>query len=230
MKEIEVDYLPVWRRYQRLIKRAKLTKVQIADLFLAMLDYQFDGIEPEEFDDVLQVVWTLVQDDLDFARKRYETSVSNGKKGGRKKKQEPTETQNNPVEGKTISKSITESNTISISNTDTKESVSAVADVSVSKRTFGEFGWIRLSDQQYADLEREMGTEELRRCIHYIDESAQTTGNRNNWLDWHMVLRRCYRNRWHEDHGNRSRNDIPCGARGELGAAELEAIAQVLAT
>lgn len=232
MKEIEVDYFPVWRRYPNLFRRAKLTKTQIADLFLAMMDYQFEGIEPEEFDTSLQVLWAVIQQDLDFARNRYETSVINGRKGGRKKKQQPEETQNNLKEGKTISESITESKTItkSISNTDIEEKVSANADVSVCKRTYGEFGWIRLTDSEYSDLVKEMGADELRRCINYIDESAQSTGNRNNWLNWHMVLRRCYRNRWHDDRRSHSQNDIPCGARGELDAAALEAIAQVLAT
>lgn len=234
MKEVEVDYFPVWRRYPDLIRRGKLTKLQIADLFIAMMDYQFEGIEPEELDDGLWVLWAVIQQDLDFARKRYETSVLNGKKGGRKKKQQPEETQNNLQEGKTITESISDSKpitkSISISNTDTEQMVSAKADLSVCKRTYGEFGWIRLSDSEYCDLVQEMGADELIRCINYIDESAQSTGNRNNWLNWHMVLRRCYRNRWHETSRSHNRTDIPNGARGELGAAELEAIAQVLAT
>lgn len=232
MKEVQVDYFPVWRRYPDLIRRAKLTKLQIADLFLTMMDYQFEGKEPEELDNGLSVLWAVIQQDLDYARKRYETSVLNGKKGGRKKKQQPAETQNNLQEGKTITESITESKSItkSISNTDTEEMVSAKADLSVCQRTYGEFGWIRLSDSEYCDLVQEMGADELIRCINYIDESAQSTGNRNNWLNWHMVLRRCYRNRWHEDRRSYHRSDVSNGARGELGAAELEAIAQVLAT
>lgn len=232
MEEIKVDYFPVWRRYRELFKRAQLTKLQYGDLFCAMIDYQFEGIEPAEFDVVLQVIWAVIQQDLDYARKRYETSVTNGRKGGRKKKKQPEETQKDLHEGKTITESITESESItiteSISNTQKESSASAEAEVSVSKNTYGEFGWVQLSDEEYTDLTQEMGVEQLRRCITYIDQSAQSTGNRNHWVDWHTVLRRCYQNRWHEASRSHAKQEIPKGASGYLGEAELEAIARVL--
>lgn len=196
----------------------------------AMMAYQFDGVEPEEFDIPLQVIWAVVQQDLDFARKRYENSVRNGKKGGRPKKEQPKETQKNPEKGNTISNTITESITESISNTETESSASAEAEVSVSKQAYGEFGWVRLSDEEYTDLTHEMGLEQLQRCITYIDQSAQSTGNRNHWVDWHTVLRRCYQNRWYETSRSYAKQEIPKGASGDLGEAELEAIQRVLAT
>lgn len=230
MQEIQLDYFPIWKKYPDLFNRARLTKEQRGDLLDAMMAYQFQGIEPEEFDPVLQAIWSVVHQDLDFARKRYETSVINGRKGGRKKKQEPAETQNNPEEGNTITESISESITISNTNTNTRETASADAEVSVSLKTYGEYGWIRLTDQEFFDLEREMGAAELHRCISYIDESAESTGNRNNWLNWYVVLKRCFQNRWHEEHRWQSKNEIPKGASGHLGEAELEAIRRVLAT
>ena len=234
MEEIKVDYFPVWRRYRELLRRARLTKLQFGELFCAMLDYQFEGIEPEEFDVVLQVIWAVIQQDLDYARKRYETSVTNGRKGGRKKKKQPEETQNNLQEGKTITESISESESItiteSISNTQKEHSASAEAEVSVLKKSYGEFGWVRLSDEEYNDLTQEMGVEQLQRCITYIDQSAQSTGNRNHWVDWHTVLRRCYQNRWYEASHAYVKQEIPMGASGYLGEAELEAIQRVLGT
>ena len=227
MKELEIDYLPVWRKYRDLFMKCRLTKEQKGDLLDAMMDYQFEGIEPPEFDGVLLGVWSVIQQDLDFARKRYETSVENGRKGGRKKKK-PAETQNNLEEGNTISESITESISNSKSNTDIEEPASA--DVSVCKKTYGEYGWIRLTDQEYSLLEQEMGREQLQRCIAYIDESAESTGNRNHWLNWYTVLRRCYQKRWHEASHTHVKQEIPKGASGHLGEAELEAIRWVLST
>lgn len=232
MNEIEVDYFPVWKKYRTLFRKAKLTKLDLGELFIAMMDYQFEGIKPPEFEGALLGIWVVVQADLDYARKRYETSVLNGRKGGRKPNVQPAKTHQNPEQGNTITESISESITesISITNTDTNTGSSALPDVSFSKKTYGEFGWVRLTDQEYSQLEREMGLHELQSCITYIDESAQSTGNRNQWLDWYTVLRRCYQKKWHEDSRRYRKDEIPKGASGHLGKAELEAIAQVLAT
>ena len=65
------------------------------------------------------------------------------------------------------------------------------------------YGWIRLSDEEYQRLCQDLGPEELRRCIEYVDESAQATGNKHHWQDWNLVLRRCHRDRWGLRHGQR---------------------------
>ena len=58
------------------------------------------------------------------------------------------------------------------------------------------YGWVLLSDPEYQRLLRDLGETELQRCIDYVDESAQATGNKNKWKDWNLVLRRCHRDRW----------------------------------
>lgn len=231
MEEIAVEYLPYWRKYENQVDRVELTDAELGKLVRAMSSYQFHGQEPENLDGVLRGLWASIRDDLDHARARYIAAVTNGKKGGRKKKK-PDETEDNPTEGISISESITESKTIteSISNTETESSASADAEVSVSKKSYGEFGWVRLSDEEYTDLTQEMGVEQLQRCITYIDQSAQSTGNRNHWVDWHTVLRRCYQNRWYEASHAYVKQEIPMGASGYLGEAELEAIQRVLGT
>jgi len=71
-------------------------------------------------------------------------------------------------------------------NTNTKESAHAR----------GEYGWVKLTDKQYEKLVAELGTEETERCIRYIDESAQQTGNKNKWKDWNLTIRKCARDGW----------------------------------
>ena len=66
----------------------------------------------------------------------------------------------------------------------------------VLKNKYGSYGWIELSDREYAQLLAELGEAELARCIAYIDQSAQSTGNRNRWQDWGLILRRCSRESW----------------------------------
>lgn len=60
----------------------------------------------------------------------------------------------------------------------------------------GRYGWVKLSDEEYSRLLNELGESELERCIAYVDESAQSTGNKNKWRDWNLVIRRCHRDGW----------------------------------
>lgn len=92
------------------------------------------------------------------------------------------------------------------------------------RSSYGKFGWIRLKPEEYAALEQTLGKDELHRCIDYLDETAQATGNRNKYKDWAVVIRRCSREGW----GIRNRNAPPKGASGNLGDAELEAIRRVM--
>jgi predicted phage replisome organizer len=64
------------------------------------------------------------------------------------------------------------------------------------RQKHGEFGWVLLNQEQYACLLADLGAEELSRCIRYIDESAQSNGNKNKWRDWNLVIRRCSREGW----------------------------------
>ena len=231
MTDINVDYFPTWRRYLELIREGNLCDRALGALYRAMMEYQFEGKLPERLPSEAKIYWLFIQKDLDHARQKYETSVLNGRKGGRKKKK-PEETQRSLTEGKTITESIPESESISISESISEKDhgLPAKADGSVCKKIYGEYGWVLLSDEDYDELQGLMGPEQLRRCIAYIDESAQSTGNRNHWLDWKAVLKRCYQKRWHETSASYGKQDIPQGASGELGEAELEAIRRVLAT
>lgn len=64
------------------------------------------------------------------------------------------------------------------------------------KHKHGEYGWVRLTDEEYARLLQELGADELRRCIAYVDEFAQTNGNKSKWKDWNLVIRKCHRDKW----------------------------------
>jgi len=65
-----------------------------------------------------------------------------------------------------------------------------------TRNTFGEYGWIKLTDAEHSKLLADLGEAELSRCIEYIDTSAQSNGNKNKWKDWNLVLRRCAREGW----------------------------------
>lgn len=66
----------------------------------------------------------------------------------------------------------------------------------ITRHKHGTYGWVRLSDEEYDRLLNELGEAELERCITYVDESAQSSGNKNKWKDWNLVIRKCSRDRW----------------------------------
>lgn len=65
-----------------------------------------------------------------------------------------------------------------------------------AREKHGRYGWVRLTGEEHRRLLQELGAAELERCIGYIDELAQSTGNKNKWRDWNLVLRRCAREGW----------------------------------
>lgn len=66
----------------------------------------------------------------------------------------------------------------------------------------GEYGWVRLTDEQFQRLVSEYGLHETARAIAYVDESAQGTGNKNHWKDWNLVVRKCIREGWGKNRQN----------------------------
>ena len=226
----EMDFSPLWNRYLPMFEDAELSDQQVGSLTMAILRFQARGMIPEGLDPMCKVFWGIIRQDLIRARMKYDASVANGKKGGRPRKKPLEKTCENPekTKSKTESKTKTESESKSTS-IDTGSAPATGAGVCCEKQSFGEFGWVKLTKEQYAKLADRLGYEELQRCITYVDEAAQSTGNRNRWKDWYLMVRRCHENHWYETRPTSTKKDIPQGASGVLGAAELEAIQRVLA-
>ena len=109
---------------------------------------------------------------------------------------------------------------------DSTEQSGAAAPTSAGAATrhkHGAHGWVRLTEEEYARLIDDLGEEELTRCIDYIDESAQSTGNKNRWKDWNLVIRRCSRDRWGIRNGGGSNN----GERRGFGRNAMDELQQL---
>lgn len=100
------------------------------------------------------------------------------------------------------------------------ESMGAVCDAAApaqeqpakpERHKFGRYGWVKLSDDEYSRLLNDLGAAELERCIAYVDESAQSNGNKNKWRDWNLVVRKCARDGWGKA---RAGNALPGAAGG----------------
>lgn len=103
-------------------------------------------------------------------------------------------------QGEACDSNVTECNSsysLSVSESKSKSKSKSVSDSDTNiTYTFGEYGWVVLTERQYNRLLADLGSEELQRCIDYIDCQAQSTGNRNGWKDWNLVVRRCHREGW----------------------------------
>ena len=86
---------------------------------------------------------------------------------------------------------------------------------SVHRKSYGEHGRVKLSQEEHDRLVRDYGQAETERCIAYVDEIAQSTNNKPGWKDWNLVVRRCHRDGWGSKGGTqkpqygRSRLDVP---------------------
>lgn len=78
----------------------------------------------------------------------------------------------------------------------------------------GQYGWVRLTDEEMDRLSQDLGPEELARCITYIDESAQATGNKNKWKDWNLVIRKCSKGRWGLERATAAPGQRPSASQG----------------
>lgn len=216
----EIPYVCLYSSYLESV--APFSEAERGRLLTAMLVYAVRG-EEVRLPGNERYLWPTIKSQIDrdaaAYRERCEKNRDNGKKGGRPEKRSVFEKPKEKEKEKENEKK----------NEKEKESIlrPGAAPAEAEKTVYGKFGWIRLSAQEHARLLGELGQAELDRCIAYIDESAQSTGNKNHWLDWEVVLRRCHTNGWGLER-RAQRQEIPKGASGRLGEAELEAIARVL--
>ena len=102
--------------------------------------------------------------------------------------------------------SVSVSDTVSDTDTEPEETKKTTA------HKYGEYGWVLLTDEQYQKLVDDIGEDNTKRCIAYVDESAQGTGNKNKWKDWNLVVRKCHREGWGIRPWNKQQNRV--GANG----------------
>ena len=83
-----------------------------------------------------------------------------------------------------------------------------------TRKKYGSFGWVRLTGEEYVKLVADFGEAEALRCITYVDESAQSTGNKNKWRDWNLVIRKCHRDGWGLSQNSNTRGSTPLPTYG----------------
>lgn len=195
-----------YESFYKAVKRIKDPESR-AQAYDAICAYALYGQEPnlDSFSDFSAIAFELIKPNLDSSRKKAE----NGKAGGSKKqnkskkeankKQEQIESEKENEDEKEKENKIEIEKECEYNNTPIIEKV--------EKIKFGEYGWVKLKPEDYSRLISDYGESEVKRAILYIDESSQSSGNKNKWKDWNLVVRRCIREGWgarqkQKDNGN----------------------------
>ena len=82
------------------------------------------------------------------------------------------------------------------------------------KHKHGQYGWVRLTADEYNRLLEEWGNETLRKYITIVDEYAQKTGNGKKYKDWNLVLRGAKRDGWGEGRKQEQNGSKPSTVNG----------------
>ena len=166
-------------------------------LFTAMLKYSMTGEDPELRGNE-RFLWPAIEAKIDESKKSYEKTCFKNKKNAEKRydnvPDDATACDRMPPHA-TACDSVPNVPTGTITIT---EPITETETETIRERTHahGEYGWVKLTDEQYQRLLTDLGQEELDRCIKYVDESAQSNGNRNKWKDWNLTVRKCHRDGW----------------------------------
>ena len=175
----------------------------------AMIAYSKDGTEADFDDRAMKAAWKPIRrridKDADAYEARCEKNRENIQKRWNNSKYERIPTDTNEYEriptdtneyDEHTKNTNTDTNTDTDTEPDTEKRESTPAPAHESEKKYGEYGWVKLTDSQHSKLCDDLGAEEVQRCIRYVDESAQSTGNKNKWRDWNLVIRKCSRDKW----------------------------------
>lgn len=214
----------------------KMSDEQLGKLMRAVMAYRFRG-ETYTGDDVaIDIAFQFMSSQVDRSEtaKAAKSRAAQGRwsaKGDAEGMQSDAQPMQSDAEGMQSDAPIQSIPSPSPSPIHSKESKAdkPPAPTKQARKSYGQFGWVKLTDEEYNRLLNDLGQAEVKRCITYVDESAQATGNKNKWRDWNLVIRKCSRDKWGAGaQSHCGKKEIPKGASGELGEAELEAIQRVL--
>lgn len=80
--------------YDSIILMSKENQLELYDV---IFNYSFNGIIPDELSNEVKSLFLLIKPNIDSSIKRYKSSVENGKKGGRPKKETQEKPNYNPT-------------------------------------------------------------------------------------------------------------------------------------
>lgn len=70
-------------------------------------------------------------------------------------------------------------------------------DAEPSKKAYGQFGRVKLTDKQYKKLCDDFSVEQVNDVIPYLDEYLESTNNKNGYTNFYIVMKRAILENWY---------------------------------
>lgn len=198
-------------RFELLDALEQLAPADVGNLFLSVMRYGKDGVLPEFKNPVLSVLWPFLKSAADRDAESYDSKTAQRRyalycREMKRKEETPLSFDdwkisvdievNRPILPGVHAQPQLQPQNHTQEQEQMQEQRTADKPPAPARRKFGAYGWVKLTDDEHNRLERDLGADELARCISYIDEAAQGNGNKNKWKDWNLVIRRCSREGW----------------------------------
>ncbi len=220
----------------------KMTDAQFGSLIRAVMAYRFRGEAYAGDDIAVDIAFQFISSQVDrsetakaektiAAKKRWsvhsDADPMQSDAGCMQNHAEGMHSDADPMQSDApiLSSPILSSPILSIPDKKTADSPPAPA--RQAKKSFGVYGWVKLTDDEFNRLINDLGEAEANRCIAYVDESAQGNGNKNKWRDWNLVLRKCSREGWGKQNYGTNRTNYTPGGR-KLDEDEVAAIRRMM--
>ncbi len=187
MKKSFVLYVDYW-------PQVKLLTVEQRGLLFTAIFAHARGDELPELDPVTQMAYSFIEGQMlrdeakweDTCKKRSEAGRKGGMSSAARRKANATvayQCQPNQADNDN------DTDNDNDNDTDTEDDTSA-------PKAYGDYGWVKLTQEEFRSLSERYNENELQRAIQYLDTSAQSNNNRNGWTDWALMIRRCIDEGW----------------------------------
>ena len=201
-------------------KYQRLNDAEFGRLIRAALSYKGSG-EEAPLTGREELLWDSLKLDIDRDNQKYDAIVAERKKAGKKGSDSRWQTAADDGKNSNCHLPHGKNGQDKDEDKDKDKDKDSVHPPAGDKDPHGAYGHVKLTDAEYQDLIAELGEKELARCIRYVDESAQGSGNKNRWRDWALILRRCHRDGWGLKGGRGKAASYP---QHEFSRAELDAL------
>nr|DAY80309.1 MAG TPA: hypothetical protein [Caudoviricetes sp.] len=158
-----------------------LPKTVQVEAIMALCAYALDDVEPDGLSPMAAALFMLVRPSLDASAKMSA--------GGKKRAKRPQPAAEDPAPQAEPREEPAQEEAPS-------EKKAPAKPPAPPKKARAPYGWVKLTDAEYERLCRDLGEAEATYWIRLVDETAQSTYNKNGWKDWNLTVRRAAREKW----------------------------------
>lgn len=198
-----LEYFPCYHSYRK--KCEKLTDQELGRLFRALMLFSETG-EQQELAGRESIAFDFIAEDIARAKESYEAKCQKNAENASRRHQQSEATASDRSQSQANDSETCQNKNKTKEENEEKEipiGISVSTPAPAKRQKHGQYGWVLLTPEEHDRLMQDLGAAELDRCIRYVDESAQSSGNKNKWKDWNLVIRRCSRENWgrRSEHG-----------------------------